>query len=98
MRNTFYLCYNVYMNITIEIPERIADALSSKGADVQRRVLEMLALDGYQTGDLSRGEVGEMLSLSFQETEEFLHQHRVERVTVAEYEQDAAALQQILAR
>ena len=46
----------------------------------------------------TRGEVGEMLALSFQETEEFLHLHQVERVTVAEYEQDAQALQQILAR
>ena len=87
------------MNVTIEIPERIAQALAARGANVQRRVLEMLAIDGYRTGELSRGQVGEMLSLSFYETEELLHKHNVERgPTVAEYEEDAARFQKILAR
>lgn len=87
------------MNVTIEIPDHIASALSSKDADVPRRVLEMLAVDGYRTGELSRGQVSEMLALSFYETEELLHKHNVERgPTVAEYEEDAARFQQILAQ
>ncbi|MCB1094693.1 MAG: UPF0175 family protein [Verrucomicrobiae bacterium] len=81
------------MNVTIEIPDRIAAALSSKGADVPRRVLEMLAVDGYRNGELSRGQVSEMLALSFYETEAFLHQHKVERVA-DEREQIASILKE----
>ena len=86
------------MNVTLELPDPVAEALSLKESDAPRRVLEALALEGYRSGELSRGQISEMLSLSFYETEEFLHEHQVEKVTVEEYEQDAEAFQRILSR
>lgn len=92
-------CYDSSMRVTLDVPDRIAEALCLNGRDVERRVLEMLVLDGYRTGELSRGEVSEMLSLSFQETEEFLHRSGAELgLSVTEYEQEAEALQQALGR
>ena len=45
------------------------------GAQANRRALEILALDSYASGKLSQGQVGELLGMSFHETEEFLKAH-----------------------
>ncbi len=38
-------------------------------------MLEVLILEGYRKGVLSRGQVSELLGLSFNATECFLHEH-----------------------
>lgn len=61
--------YSACMVVTIKLPDVIAHP--------EKRILEALALDGYRTGDLSRGQVSELLGLSFSATERFLHDHDV---------------------
>ena len=63
------------MTLSVELPDSFARQLRLDGVQGQRRALEILALDGYRSGELSQGQVGELLSLSFQETEEFLNAH-----------------------
>lgn len=46
-----------------------------EGTQGQRRALETLALDSYRAGELSQGQVGELLGMNFHETEEFLKVH-----------------------
>ena len=36
------------MKVTVEIPERIAQAFAPNGADLSRTVLEAMALEGYR--------------------------------------------------
>jgi len=55
------------------MPDAIAHQLHLDGVDGNRRALEVLALAGYRSGDLSAGQVGELLGLGFHQTEEFLH-------------------------
>ena len=60
------------MPITIELPEEIEHQLETAWGDLSRRALEARAVEGYRSGDLSAGQVAEMLSLSVWETEKFL--------------------------
>jgi predicted HTH domain antitoxin len=60
------------MSITIELPEEIAQQLETAWGNVSRRALEALAVGGYRSGDLSAGQVAELLGLSRWDTEKFL--------------------------
>ena len=60
------------MSITLELPDEIAQQLESAWGNLSRRALEALAVEGYRSGDLSAGQVAELLGLSFWETEKFL--------------------------
>jgi predicted HTH domain antitoxin len=60
------------MHLAIELPEDIARQLTSAWGDMSRRSLEAVALEGYRSGALSRGQVGRLLGFNFWETEAFL--------------------------
>ena len=63
------------MILSVELPDAFAHQMHLDGTQGQRRALEILVLDGYRAGELSQGQVGEILSMSFHETEEFLKTH-----------------------
>jgi predicted HTH domain antitoxin len=65
------------MEIKLRIPDDVALHLSAAGADVSRRALEALALEGYREQVLTLSQVSEMLGLSRVETEDFFGQHHV---------------------
>ena len=53
------------MQITLDIPDELAAALrAAHGDDLKRAVLEQLALDGYQSGQLSRFQIQELLGFT----------------------------------
>ncbi|OKH21728.1 hypothetical protein NIES593_14990 [Hydrococcus rivularis NIES-593] len=61
------------MQITIDIPEELADLLELKWGNLSQRTLEALAVEGYRRGVMTRGQVRQMLNLSsFYEVEQFL--------------------------
>jgi predicted HTH domain antitoxin len=64
------------MATTVRIPDQIARLLRLNGLQGERRVLEILAADGYRSGDLSREAVGELLGLQPDETMRFLKRRR----------------------
>jgi predicted HTH domain antitoxin len=81
------------MQFTMVVPDSVAHSLRFNGEQAGRKALEMVALEGYRSGDLSRGQVGEMLNLSYHETEQFLFDnHAMIRYTVEELEQGSANL------
>lgn len=64
------------MQITLELPDAIAQALMNEnGRDLSRQALEALAVSGYREQRLTQKQVGELLGLSRIETEDFLAQH-----------------------
>lgn len=65
------------MDIKLQIPDEIAQRLSSSGVDIPRRAIEALALEGYRDQSLTLFQVSELLGLSRIETEDFLGQHQV---------------------
>lgn len=72
------------MPINIELPEEIEHQLEAAWGNLPRRALEALAVEGYRSGDLSAGQVAEILKLSMWETENFLN----ERGTLLDYSAD----------
>lgn len=62
------------MNVAIEIPDDVGRALTARGADVTRAVLEAVAIEAYRSGANTPLQVQEMLGhRSRWETESFLH-------------------------
>lgn len=79
-------------SLTIELPEEIERQLEAEWENLPRRALEALAVEGYRSGALTRGQVGRALGLNFWGTEAFLK----ERMAFLHYgledlEQDALA-------
>lgn len=64
------------MNVAIELPEDIAQLLQASWKDMPRGALEAIALEGYRTQALTRGQVGRLLGLDFWETEAFLKERQ----------------------
>lgn len=79
------------MEVKLRIPDEIAQRLSSAGADISRRALEALALEGYRDRSLTLHQVSELLGLSRVETEDFLGQHHVPLAIIEEADLDREA-------
>ncbi len=60
------------MTVTVEIPDAVAREMHLSAEEAQRRALISLVVDGYRQGELSRGQVSELLDLSFSETADLL--------------------------
>jgi predicted HTH domain antitoxin len=76
------------MEVTLHIPDEIAKRLSAPGADVSRRALEAIALEGYREQALTLYQVSELLGLSRVETEDFLGRHQVPLAAISEADLD----------
>ena len=64
------------MNVAVELPDDIAQQLQTAWHDMPRRVLESVAVEGYRSGALTRGQVQRLLQLSWWETEAFLKERQ----------------------
>jgi predicted HTH domain antitoxin len=64
------------MMLTFEAPDSIAQSLAAAGcADLSRKALEALAIEGFREKNLSQFQVGQLLGLSRFETENLLARH-----------------------
>ena len=87
------------MILSVEMPDSIARQLHVDGPQGSRHALERLALDGYRVGELSRGQVSELLGMSFWETEAFLKEHECGLgLSIEEYERSSKQLREFLSR
>lgn len=85
------------MNVAVELPDDIAQQLETAWQDMPRRVLEAVAVEGYRSGALTRGQVQRLLHLSWWETEAFLKERQAYLpYDEADLEQDRAALDRVL--
>ena len=86
------------MQVTLELPDDVAAELAARnGADLRRAVLEMMALEGYRSGELTHAEV--MRTLGFEhrlQVDAFLKEHKIPlHYTAADLEQDLKTLSSI---
>jgi len=49
------------MQVNIELPQDVTEALQQKWGDVPRRTLESVAIEGYRSGALTEGQIRRML-------------------------------------
>jgi hypothetical protein len=66
------------MNLTVEIPDDLADQLSTGGRDLSRCALEALALEEYKSGHLTEDELRRLLGFGTRyQLDGFLKAHDV---------------------
>jgi len=84
------------MEITLRIPDEFVEFFKGAGGDLSRQALEALAIEGYREGFLTRFQVGQLLSLSRTEAEDFLARHvDLYDYEPAELDREAQALEKI---
>lgn len=88
------------MQLTIELPDDIANQLQLQPANISRRILELIAADNYRQGRIGAAQVRRMLNLSSRwETYEFLKREKAYLpYTEDDLEQDAQAIRKVLAK
>jgi predicted HTH domain antitoxin len=89
------------MSITIELPDPIEQELTTawgiSSGELPRRVLELVAAEGYRKGALSHHEVSQLLNLGFSETEAFLKsQNCPSEYSLQDLEDDRQTLEAVL--
>lgn len=85
------------IEVTVKLPERIAQTLGDTPEAMARQLLENSAVEGYRAGRLSHRQVGEMLGLDYWQAETFLSDRGVAlNYGAADLEADRAALDKIL--
>lgn len=65
------------MEVTLEVPETVAQTLGFTRENLPRRALEALLVDECARGRLSRGKVAELLGLSFHAAEDLFRDRHV---------------------
>jgi predicted HTH domain antitoxin len=81
----------------VNIPDNIAAQLRLDGERGTRRALEIFAVEGYRSGELSRGQISEMLDLELNETMRFLQEHGcTQSITLGEFDEEGAAMREFL--
>ena len=87
------------MQITLELPEDIAQGLGSRWKDLPRAALESLALEAYRTQALTMAQLRRLLGFETRmQVDAFLKEHEVFDFTAADFEQDRETLRQLRVR
>lgn len=85
------------MQIQIALPDDIACSLETKWGNLERKLLEMLAIAAYQEGSISVGKVRELLGMSTRlEVDAFLKAKGVDlHYNEADFEADRSSHEQL---
>lgn len=84
------------MQITLELPEDIAQGLESKWKDLPRAALESLAIEAYRSRALTAAQLRRLLGFAtLMQVDAFLKEHEVYDYTLADFEQDRETLRQL---
>jgi hypothetical protein len=87
------------MQIQFELPEDIAQGLKAKWTDLPRVALESLALEAYRSNSLSAAQLRRLLGFETgMQVDDFLKEHEVYDLTVADFKQDCKTLRQVRTR
>jgi Uncharacterised protein family (UPF0175) len=80
------------MDLTVQIPDELARRLSPVGADLARRTLEALALEGYRAELLTESDIRKLLGFETRmEVHGFLKEHGAfMHYTVEDLDHDSA--------
>ena len=85
------------MNLTVEIPDDVAERLAAAGGDLSRRALEALALEEYKQGRLTKSELRRLLGFGTRaELDAFFKDHAIfGSYTPADLEKDRQDLRRL---
>lgn len=97
--NWGYCTFNRMVEVTIELPEAVADVFGATAEARRQRVLEDATIEAYREGRLSHGQVGSLLGLDYWQTEDFFSKRGVPlNYSVADLEADGETLKRVIAK
>lgn len=83
------------MQISLDIPDELADALAGKSHDLPRMALEAVALEAYRQRRLSGYQLRTLLGIPSRfELDAFLKEHQVYDYTIEDFENDLATIRE----
>ena len=81
------------MQITLELPEDIAQGLESRWQDLPRAALESLALEAYRARALTAAQLRRLLGFETRmQVDAFLKEHEIYDYSAADFEEDRRTL------
>lgn len=83
------------MNITVQIPDDLAERLGAPG-ELSRRTLETLGVEAFRMGRLTNSELGRLLQLDAAEVDKLLARYGLPQPTEAEREAARKAAEEIV--
>ena len=84
------------MNVTVRIPDELAERLAAEGGDLERRALEAFAVAEYQAGRLFESDLCQLLDMSRYDLDGFLKQRGIfHDYTMADLRQDQETLDRL---
>jgi len=87
------------MQITLEVPEDIAQGLESRWNDLPRAALESLALEAYRAHALTAAQLRRLLGFETRmQVDAFLKEHEIYDYTAEDFEEDRETLRQLRMR
>jgi predicted HTH domain antitoxin len=85
------------VELTIQLPEGLAQTFGDTAETQRRRVIEDVAVEEYRLGRLSHRQVGELLGLDYWKTESFLATRKVPlNYSIADLDADRKTLATML--
>lgn len=88
--------YGDSMEVTVQIPDEIANRVTASGVDLSRRTLENFALEEFREGRITKVELRKMLGLERIELDGFFKSHGVyEEYTMEDFERERQALKEL---
>jgi Uncharacterised protein family (UPF0175) len=87
------------MQITLELPEDIAEGLESKWKDLPRAALESLGLEAFRTRALTAAQLRRLLGFETRmQVDAFLKEHAIYDYSMADFEEDRETLRRLRMR
>ncbi len=87
------------MQITLELPEDIAEGLESTWNDLARAALESLALEAYRSHALTAAQLRRLLAFETRmEVDAFLKKHEIFDYSAVDFGQDRETLRELRMR
>jgi hypothetical protein len=85
------------MEVTVQIPDDLANRMTGTGADLSRRALEALALEEFKQGRLTARDLRRMLSFETRyELDGFLKAHQVfDDYEISDFERERETLRSL---
>jgi len=84
------------MQISVEIPDELAQSLAAAGQDPSRAALEALALEAYRQRRLSAYQLRTLLGIASRwDLDAFLKERQVESYNAEDFEHDLATIRRV---
>jgi hypothetical protein len=82
------------MDVTLHIPDDMADQLTGPGGDLSRAALEAVALEALRAGRIAEAELGSLLRLARLQIDGFLRARGIyEDYSLEDFEKERQALE-----